>query len=442
MSIFKAYDIRGIYEQELDLALARAIGAGFVRFLGARRVVVVHDMRASSPDVSRAVMDGITSQGADVLDCGLGETPFGYFAVGHLKADGGMIVTASHNPAKYTGVKLVREQAIPLSGDTGIREIEQLVREGVPEAAVPPGRIEQLDLLAEYEQHVRSFMQPWKPMRVVIDFANGMGGHMVPRILAGTGLNCELLCEELDGTFPNHEANPLKDENILDLCRQVIKGGADLGVAFDGDADRCVFVDETGQRVPSDIITALIARALIPREPGTAVVYDLRSSDVLREEIERLGGKPIRERVGHSFMKATLRAAGGLFGGELSGHFYFRENFYSDSGVIALVEVLNILSADDRSFSEVVRELRKYPSTGEVNFEVEDKDAVIRLLTERFADAEIDHLDGVTVRYPGYWFNVRKSNTEPLLRLCLEATQPKLFEQKRQELIEILGEPV
>jgi len=442
LSIFKAYDIRGIYERELDLPTARSIGAAFARFLGARRVVVVHDMRASSPDVAKAVMEGITSQGADVIDCGLGETPFGYFAVGHLQADGGMIVTASHNPAEYTGVKMVREQAIPLSGETGIAEIERLVREGVPVADGPVGRIETRDLLSEYERHVRAFMRPWRPLCLVIDFANGMGAHLVPRLLSGTGLNCDFLNAELDGTFPNHEANPLKDENILELCQNVTMGGADLGVAFDGDADRCVFVDENGLRVPSDIITALIARALIPRQPGTAVVYDLRSSDVVPEEIERLGGRPIRERVGHSFMKATLRKAGGLFGGELSGHFYFKENYYSDSGVIALVEVLNLLSADDRSFSEVVQELRKYPSTGEVNFRVTDQDAVIRKLAERFQDAQIDHLDGITVRYPGYWFNVRKSNTEPLLRLCMEATQAELFEAKRQELIAILGEPV
>jgi len=246
----------------------------------------------------------------------------------------------------------------------------------------------------------------------------------------------------LDGTFPNHEANPLKDECIADLQKRVLETGAHLGATFDGDADRCAFVDEKGDRVPSDIITALIARSLVPDEPGTAVVFDLRSSRIVAEEVARLGGRPIRERVGHSFMKATLRKEGGRFGGELSGHFYFRENFYSDSGIIALIEVLNILSADPRPFSEVVSELRKYPSTGEVNFEVQDKDGVIKKVAEHYKDGEIDYLDGITVQYPGWWFNVRKSNTEPFLRLNLEATDSALFEEKKAELIGFLGKPV
>ncbi len=442
MSIFKAYDIRGIYGKEVDLETSRKIGAAFAHFLGAKKVAVTNDMRASSPDVKAALLEGITSRGCDVVDCGLGETPLLYFAVGHLGVDGGVAVTASHNPAKYTGFKMVREKAIPLSGDEGIREIEALVKDGVPAYDGPPGKVETQDVYAAYVEHVRGFMKPWKPFKLVIDFANGMGGHLIPRILEGHGLTTELLYPELDGTFPNHEANPLKDENIAELARRVVDTGADLGATFDGDADRCAFVDENGERVPSDIVTALIARSLVPTEPGTAVVYDLRSSDIVPEEVSRLGGRPIRERVGHSFMKAVLRREGGLFGGELSGHFYFRDNFYSDSGIIALVEVLNILSDDDRTFSEVVAELRKYPSTGEINFEVEDKDGVIASLAEKFADAEIDHLDGITIRYPDWWFNVRKSNTEPLLRLNLEARDPALFDAKKEEIVALLGKPV
>ncbi len=442
MSIFKAYDIRGIYGDEVDLATAERIGAAYVHFVGAKRVVVTNDMRSSSPDVKAALIRGLTSQGADVLDCGLGETPLMYFAVGHLGADGGVAVTASHNPSQYTGFKLVREQSIPLSGDTGIKDIERLVTDGVPAARGAAGTVETRDVTDAYVQHVKSFMKPWKPFRIVIDYANGMGGHLIPRILGEVGVDADSLYVELDGTFPNHEANPLKDENIEELSRRVVETGADLGATFDGDADRCAFVDEHGVRVPSDIITALIARSLVPTEPGTAVVYDLRSSDIVPEEVARLGGRPIRERVGHSFMKAVLRREGGLFGGELSGHFYFRKNFYSDSGIIALVEVLNILAADDRPFSDVVAELRKYPSTGEINFEVEDKDAVIRAVAERYSDGEIDHLDGITVRYPDWWFNVRKSNTEPLLRLNLEARDPSLFEPKKAELLQFLGKPV
>jgi phosphomannomutase len=442
MSIFKAYDIRGIYGKEVDLATSEAIGAAYAKFVGAKRVVVSNDMRASSPEVKAALIRGITSQGCDVIDVGLGETPMLYFAVGHLGADGGVAVTASHNPAQYTGFKMVREQAIPLSGDLGIKEIEAMVRGGKIPPAAHTGKVTTRNVDAEYMAHVKKFMKPWRPLKMVIDYANGMGGHLLPTILATTPLSIESLYPELDGTFPNHEANPLKDENIHELAERVRASGAHLGASFDGDADRCAFVDEKGVRVPSDIITALIARSLVPREKGTAVVYDLRSSDVVPEEVSRLGGRPIRERVGHSFMKAVLRREGGLFGGELSGHFYFRENYYSDSGIIALVEVLNILGADPRPFSEVVRELRKYPSTGEINFEVEDKDAVIQRLAKTYAHGKIDYLDGITVRLPGWWFNVRKSNTEPLLRLNLEATDPPLFESKKAEILAFLGKPV
>lgn len=446
MSIFKAYDIRGIYGKEVDLATSEAIGAAFARFVSGgvpgKRFVVSNDMRASSPEVKAALIAGITSQGCSVIDIGLAETPMLYFAVGALKVDGGVAVTASHNPAEYTGFKMVREDAIPLSGDTGIKDIEKLVRGGAIPNAATKGSVEKRNVDADYLAHVRKFMKPWKKLELVVDYANGMGGHLLPQFLAATPLSVESLYPELDGTFPNHEANPLKDENIHELAQRVVAKGAALGATFDGDADRCAFVDEKGVRVPSDIITALIARSLVPREPGTAVVYDLRSSDVVPEEIARLGGRPIRERVGHSFMKAVLRKNGGLFGGELSGHFYFRENYYSDSGIIALVEVLNILSNDPRPFSEVVAELRKYPSTGEINFEVEDKDGLIKKIAEGYRDAEIDYLDGITVRYPKWWFNVRKSNTEPLLRLNLEAKDPSLFESKKAELIRLLGKPV
>ncbi len=441
MSIFKAYDIRGVYGTEVTLPTAEAIGGAFTRFLRAKRLVVSGDMRESTPEVKAAVIRGMTTQGADVIDIGLAETPMTYFAVGSLGADGGIAVTASHNPSQYTGFKMVREQAIPLSGDTGIKDVERMVKAGVPPGAGKLGRVETKDVTREYLAHVAKFAKPWRPLKMVVDFANGMGGYLLPKFLDATPLSCEHLYPELDGTFPNHEANPLKDANIAELAARVVKTKAHLGAAFDGDADRCAFVDETGRRVPSDIITALIARSLVPAEPGTAVVYDLRSSRVVPEEIVRLGGRPLRERVGHSFMKATLRKAGGKFGGELSGHFYFRENWYSDSGIIALVEVLNILSADPRPFSAVVAELRKYPSTGEINFEVADPDAVIRAIRDRWKDGKIDDLDGITVQYPDWWFNVRKSNTEPLLRLNLEANDDGLFAAKKAEVLAFLGRP-
>ncbi len=441
VSIFKAYDIRGVYGTEVTLPLAEAIGAAFTRFVKGRRLVVSNDMRASSPDVKAAVIRGMTGQGADVVDVGLAETPMTYFAVGHLGVDGGIAVTASHNPSKYTGFKMVREQSIPLSGDTGIKDIERMVAAGFPAGDGRSGKAETRDVTKEYIAHVAKFAKPWRPMKLVVDFANGMGGHLLPGYLKSTALSCDFLYPELDGNFPNHEANPLKDANIAELSARVVKSGAHLGASFDGDADRCAFVDEKGRRVPSDIITALIARSLVPGEPGTSVVYDLRSSRVVPEEITRLGGKPLRERVGHSFMKATLRKAGGKFGGELSGHFYFRENWYSDSGIIALIEVLNILSADPRPFSEVVRELRKYRSTGEINFEVADPDAVIRAIRDKWRSGKIDDLDGITVQYPEWWFNVRKSNTEPLLRLNLEANDERLFAEKKAEVLAFLGKP-
>lgn len=441
MSIFKAYDIRGIFGTEIDLAISEKIGLAYARFVGAKTVVVSNDMRGSGPDVKAALIRGLTAQGASVIDIGLAETPMLYFAVGFLGADGGIAVTASHNPPQYTGFKMVREQAIPLSGDTGIKDIERLVATGVPAYAGAKGTVSTRNVVEDYKAHVRKFMKPWRALDLVVDYANGMGGYVIPDILAATPLRVQSMYQDLDGSFPNHEANPLKDENIAELARRVVATKANLGATFDGDADRCAFVDEKGERVPSDIITALIARSLVPKEPGTAVVYDLRSSKVVPEEIKRLGGRPIRERVGHSFMKAVLRREGGLFGGELSGHFYFRENWYSDSGIIALIEVLNILAEDRRPFSEVVRELRKYPSTGEINFEVEDKDAVIASLGKRYADGKRDDLDGITIEYPGWWFNVRKSNTEPLLRLNLEATSPALFQAKKAELLGILGTP-
>ncbi|MFO0982402.1 MAG: phosphomannomutase/phosphoglucomutase [Planctomycetota bacterium] len=441
MSIFKAYDIRGIYPAELDETIARRIGAAFAKFLRARTLVVGRDMRRSAPSIKQAVVAGITSQGTDVIDVGLTSTPMAYFAIGSLKGDGGLTTTASHNPPEYIGFKLCREDAIPLSGDTGIKDIERMVLAGDLPAAARPGSVRTVDTRAAHRQHVLSFAEPWRPLKVVIDTANGMGGVEVPLVLEQSKLELTWLYRELDGSFPNHEANPLKDENIRALQDKVRELGADIGFAFDGDADRCAVVDERGERVAADITTALIAPAILKRSPGAAIVYDLRSSRAVPEEIRKAGGIPVRERVGHAFIRATLRKHQGPFGGELSGHYYFRDNYYSDSATIAMVHMLNLLSRASRPLSQIAAPVQRYFTTGEVNFEVEDKDGMIKRLAELYRAGEIDYLDGITVQFKDWWFNVRKSNTEPLLRLCLEASTKAMLLDKRAELVQILGRP-
>jgi phosphomannomutase len=441
MSVFKAYDIRGIYPDEIDEKLGFKIGAALVHLLSAKRLVVGRDMRASAPSVQRAIMDGITSQGCDVIDIGLVSTPMAYFGIGSLDCDGGLSTTASHNPPEYIGAKICREDAKPMSAANGLLDIERMCREQEFPPADRPGTIESVDIRAAYREHIQRHTRPWPGRKVVIDTANGMGGLEVPLVLEGTGLDWTGLFLDLDGTFPNHEANPLKDENVADLARAVVEQGADVGFAFDGDADRCCILDEKGQRVGSDLVAALLCREFLEREPGASVVYDLRSSKILPEEIERRGGRPIRERVGHSFIKATMRDNHTPFAGELSGHFYYRDHYYSDCATRAMIGMLNLMAQEDRPLSELVAPLKKYYSTGEVNFEVDDPDAKIEELKQRFAGAEVDELDGITVTLDDFWFNVRKSNTEPLLRLQLEADTAEILELRNAELIDLLGTP-
>lgn len=451
MGIFKAYDIRGLVPNELDEPLARRIGNSFARFLGAKRLVVARDMRTHSPGISAALIEGIRDAGCDVLDIGLASTPMAYFAIGSQPCDGGVCVTASHNAGQYNGMKLCREGARPVSAADGILEIERMTRAPAPPPAARRGKVESADLLAAYADHVASFARLGAPVRIAIDAANGMAGYTLPSILERIDpIEAECILMEPDGTFPVHEANPLKEEN-LDLVRELVKKtGARLGVGFDGDADRCCFVDENGRTVPADLMTALLSGAFLAERPASAIVYDLRSSWVVKEEIERLGGRAIRDRVGHSFIKATMRREGAVFGGELSGHFYFADNFTCDSGVIAMVSALNLLSAPanrGRRFSELVGSLRRYHSTGEVNFHVPDKEAAIARLKARFADGRQDELDGITVEYgtlrdpSWWWFNLRASNTEPLLRLNLEAKSAAERDRRRDELVALLGEP-
>jgi phosphomannomutase len=439
MSIFKAYDIRGIVPEELDAAMAERIARAFVEVVQARRIVVGRDMRRSSVEFAEAACRGAVRSGCEVVDIGMVSTPLCYFAVVHEEADGGLMVTASHNPARYNGFKCCGRQAAPMSGDDGIRQIAERVEDPFPDRA--GGKRVEKDLYAAYRDHIRRFVKPWRALKAVVDAGNGMGGVVVERVLDRLPLKITPLYFEPDGSFPHHEANPLKLENLRDLQRQVLAEGADLGVAFDGDADRCAFVDERGAFIPCDRVTAFLAREILAQEGPGAVVYDLRSSWVVPEEIRKAGGTPVRERVGHSFIKGTMRRTQAHFGGELSGHYYFRRNAYCDSAVLAAVYLLNALGSDRRPLSELIAPLRRYHASGELNFRVPDPDAKIALLQERFADGERDDLDGITVNYPDWWFNVRKSNTEPILRLNLESRTEEGLRRARERLTSVLGNP-
>ena len=440
--IFKAYDIRGTVPDQLDAALAERIGTATASHLGARRMVVGRDMRDSGVELSRALVRGITSTGCDVVDIGVVSTPMQYFAVGSLGTDGGVMVTASHNPAAYNGFKISARDVVPVGGTSGLAEIEALVRGALPAPAASRGAVSTHDVRAAYTARITSMLRfGERRLRVAVDCGNGMGGHEVAAVLEHLPVDLVGLYLEPDGTFPNHEANPLDPRNMRDLQAAVLREGCDLGIAFDGDADRACFCDEQGRLIGNDLVTALLAPELVPDEPGAAVVYDLRSSRVVPQTIAALGGTPVRERVGHAFMKATLRRHRGPYGGELSGHFYFRDLWYTDSGVLAAGLVLARLSRDAVPLSRLVDPLRRFPTSGEVNFEVEDKDGKIEEIAAAFPDARQDRLDGITVEYDDWWCNVRKSNTEPLLRLVLEADDATTFEAAKARVMGILGTP-
>ncbi len=438
--IFKAYDIRGVYGKDLDEGMARRIGWAFATFLKAKRVIVGRDVRIAAPAVSAAVIEGIRAAGTDVVDVGLVTTPATYFAVGSLGADGGVMVTASHNPPEWIGFKLCREQAIPLSEDTGIRDLERMVG-SAPSAFPATGRLETRDIRDDYTRHLLSFAHEVKPLSLVIDTAHGSVGTLLPRVLEKLPCRVERLYFEPDGRFPAHEPNPLKEETLAELKRVLAATKADLGVGFDGDGDRCIFVDSTGRRVRPDLVTGVLAREMLTASPGSAVVYDLRSSWAVREEIEAAGGRAVRERVGHAFIKATMRREKAALGGELSGHYYFRDHYYADSGIMAFLRVLSLVSRAGKPLHELVRPLERYSASGELNFHVEDKDGMLQRLKAEFADGRVDELDGVTVEYRDWWFNARKSNTEPALRLNVEARTPALLAEGKRRLLGMLGTP-
>jgi len=436
MSIFKAYDVRGVYPSELDEKLAYKVGRAFVTFLKVGRVVVSQDMRKSSSSLKKSLIKGLIDQGADVISVkGLCSTPKSYFACWFLKADGSIMVTASHNPGKYNGFKFCREKAIPISGDTGIKDIERLALKGKFKD-VSKGNVIEKDITKDYKKHILGFLGKIKPLKVVIDAGNGMGGKDIELVLGSLPLKVTKMYFKPDGSFPNHEANPLKEENLVDIKRKVISSKADLGIAIDGDADRVFFIDEKGETVPSDFITCLIAEELLKNKKGR-VLYDLRSSWVVKEIIEENGGKASMCRVGHSFIKEQMRKEKGLFAGELSGHFYFKDNFYTDSGVIAALKVIQLVSSKGK-LSKLLKPLKKYFASGEINSKVKDKEGKIKELAKQYKNGKVSFLDGVRIDFKDWWFNVRPSNTEPLLRLNLEAKSLSLMKKKRDEVLSVI----
>ena len=452
-TIFKAYDIRGIYPEAINEEASWKIGHATAQYLrsllggydrgqsNAQSLIVGHDMRTHSPAVAKALIDGMTGAGANVIDIGMIDTPQIYFAINHLGTCGGVQVTASHNPAHYNGFKISGQQARPIGSDTGLPEIKHIAVALKHMHAAGNGQVTQQDLTEPYKKHVLNFLQSnLKKLKVVIDASNGMAGRWAPLIFGDLNLELITLNMETNGTF-KHEPNPLVEANLSETKQNVIDKQADVGFCFDGDADRLMVVDETGNSVGCDLITALMAEYFLRKSPGSPIVYDLRSSRALPEEITRHGGKARRERVGHVFMKKTLKESKGVFGGELSGHFYYRDNFYTDSGMITLVHLLNILSNRDTPLSELIEPLDRYAHSGEINFEVADKQGMMKQLEELYPDAEIDWLDGVTVQYSDWWFNCRPSNTEPLLRLNIEAPTPDFLDEKLGELKSYLGEP-
>ena len=442
MPIFKAYDIRGVVPDELDAAIAYRIGRATARFIGAEALAVGRDARAHSPELVEALMRGINDEGTDVVDLGLAATPMLYYAVETLGTGGGVMLTASHNPARYNGFKICREHAIPIGGDSGLAEIEALCAE-VENAspAARPGKRRSEDVVAGYVEHARSVGGRCRPQMVAIDCGNGMAAVALEPLLDTLPLETERLYFEPDGTFPNHPADPLDLENLKDVSEAVRRTGAAFGVAFDGDADRAVFVDETGEPVPSDLVTGLLARSQLAHSPGGTVLYDLRSSWATMEEIEAAGGVARMCRVGHSFVKADMRREDAVFAGELSGHFYFRfsPTLVADDGIAAFVAMLDVLAESDAPLSERIAPLRRYFASGELNRDAGSRERMKEILdavAAEHADAdEISWMDGLLVRYADWWFNIRPSNTEPFLRLNLEARTPEKMARERDRLL-------
>jgi len=451
-AIFKAYDIRGVVPDQLDADLARVVGAAFAHVLDRPPVVAVgYDMRTSSPELASAFTEGVTSQGCDVVDIGLASTDELYFASGHLDAPGAMF-TASHNPPEYGGIKLCRAGAAPVGQDTGLAEIKSLVAAGGPASQSGRGTVTKRDLLHAYAEHLTSLVDVsgGRELKVVVDAGNGMAGLTIPAVLGpggaatAAGLRIQLipLYFELDGTFPNHEANPIEPDNLRDLQAKVLQTGADIGLAFDGDADRCWVIDEKAESVPPSAITALIATRQLAREPGATIIHNLICSRAVPEIIREHGGVPVRERVGHSFIKQTMAETGAIFGGEHSAHFYFRDFWRADSGLLAALHVIAALAAQDKPLSELMAAFTRYVASGEINRRVTDQRATMARIKAAYqgrSGVTIDELDGLTVEADDWWFNLRPSNTEPVLRLNAEAVDRTTMERVRDEVVDLIA---
>ena len=437
--IFKAYDVRGVVPDELDEGVVEAVGAAFVRLTGAKTIVTLHDMRASSVPLAEALGRGAASQGADVIHGGLGSTDMAYYASGSLGIPGAMI-TASHNPAKYNGIKLCKAGAKPVGIETGLAEIKELVKNGVPAFDGEPGTSTHTDLLPGYAEYLKKLVDisGIRPLKVVVDAGNGMAGHTVPQVFEGLPIDLVPLYFELDGSFPNHEANPIDPENLRDLQKAVREHQADIGLAFDGDADRCFVVDERGEIVSPSVLTALIAARELAREPGATVIHNLITSRAVPELITEHGGTPVRTRVGHSFIKAKMAETNAVFGGEHSGHFYFRDFWFADSGMLAALHTLAALGHGTRPLSALLSEFSRYYASGEINSEVHDQAAATAKVRDAYSEragVTVDELDGLTVSAGDWWFNLRPSNTEPLLRLNVEAGSEAEMAAIRDEVL-------
>lgn len=441
-AIFKAYDIRGIYGQDLTDEIAYRIGRAAAQYLNVSEIAVGRDMRLSSPQLAAALIRGITDQGVNAVDLGMTTTDELYFAVGKFNFSAGVMITASHNPGKYNGMKFCRAQAFPISLESGLADIRDLAISGNYAVPARKGQVIQKDVLDDFVQHALSFIDvsKIKPLKVVIDAGNGMAGLIMPRVFSH--LPCELvpLYFDLDGSFPNHQASPIEPENMEDLQKKVREVGADLGAAFDGDADRMFPVDEKGNIVDGSMVTAIVSNSLLHKHPGSTILYNLIVSKSVPELVSSLGGTAVRTRVGHSYIKAEMRKLNAIYGGEHSGHFYFRDNWFADSGLIAFLITLELVSIEGKPLSELLKPLDKGVRSGEINSVVNDVQGKLKALEEKFGkDAEsVDHLDGITVDYGDWWFNVRPSNTEPLLRLNVEANNRELMKQKRDEVLAVI----
>ncbi len=437
--IFKAYDIRGLYPEQWDSSLARLIGNAFVRYLNAESIVVGYDMRSSSPEIAKAFIEGATLAGADVVDIGLASTDMLYFASGQLEMAGAMI-TASHNPSQYNGLKLCRASAAPIGQETGLSQIRSAVETGLIERVEEVGLVEKRNLLEDFKKHCLSFIDPdnISSLKVIADTANGMGGLVVPYVFKDLDCDLEIIYEELDGTFPNHPADPLQPENLKDLQQKVLDSNADVGLAFDGDADRVFLVDDQGQTLGGFLTVAIVAQSILAKNPGESIVHNLICSKIVPQTIEEMGGKAVRTRVGHSFIKQVMADTGAIFGGEHSGHYYFRDNYRADSGLIAALMVLEVIAQSGMKLSELRKQFEPYSQSGEINSEVSDVKAAMEKVLKKYQQDEVDDLDGYTFDFDQWWFNVRASNTEPLVRLNVEANSKELCDEKTQEILSVI----